>query len=170
MFEIREATASDSELLARVGAETFYETFVNDNTPEDMAAYLAKSFGPEIQARELADPSQLFLVIASEDDVVGYARLVWGAAPACVAGSRPMDINRFYIRRPWVGVGAAAALMRRCLEESERRESDVIWLGVWEHNDRARAFYRKWGFVDVGSHEFVLGTDIQTDLIMVRMT
>lgn len=167
MFEIRVATTHDSELLARIGAETFYDTFVNDNTPDDMAAYLTNSFSPEIQARELADPDQLFLVIESGGDAAGYARLMWGSAPACVIGHRPMEINRFYICRPWIGAGAAAALMRRCVEERERRECDVIWLGVWEHNHRAMAFYRKCGFVDVGSHEFLFGTDIQTDLIMV---
>lgn len=166
-FSVRVAHASDAEIIASVGAETFYDTFVDDNTPEDMAAYLAKSFGPEIQGRELADPNSLFLLIECGDDVVGYARLVWGEAPACVVGTRPMDLNRLYIRRPWIGRGAAALLMHRCLDEARRRQSDVVWLGVWEHNHRARAFYRKFGFMDVGSHVFVLGTDVQTDLVMV---
>ena len=42
-----------------------------------------------------------------------------------------------------------------------------LWLGVWERNARAIRFYAKAGFVDVGSHDFVLGTDRQTDRVMV---
>jgi len=43
-----------------------------------------------------------------------------------------------------------------------------VWLGVWEHNPRAIAFYRKWGFEAVGEHVFVVGTDPQRDLVMTR--
>ena len=170
MFEIRVATLSDSELLARIGAETFYDTFAKDNTPADMAAYLAKSFSPEIQARELAEPDSFFLVAetAGDREAAGYARLVWSHAPDCVDATRPVEILRLYGCRPWIGKGAAAVLMQRSLDEAARGRADVVWLGVWEHNHRAQAFYRKWGFVEAGDHQFVLGTDVQRDVIMMR--
>ncbi len=43
----------------------------------------------------------------------------------------------------------------------------TLWLGVWERNDRAHAFYEKCGFADVGEHIFLFGTDPQTDRVMV---
>ena len=58
--------------------------------------------------------------------------------------------------------------MKACLYEAEKRSCDTIWLGVWEHNPRARAFYRKWGFVEVGTQLFQLGDDLQNDLLMQR--
>ena len=58
--------------------------------------------------------------------------------------------------------------MGACLEEAAGGGYETLWLGVWEHNLRAIAFYRRWGFETVGSHTFLLGSDEQTDLIMVR--
>ncbi len=58
--------------------------------------------------------------------------------------------------------------MNACLRELEAREFDVVWIGVWEHNPRAIAFYQKFGFAEVSSHIFPLGTDPQRDIILVR--
>jgi GNAT superfamily N-acetyltransferase len=156
-------------LLAEVGAETFYDSFAADNTPENVAAYLAASFSPEKQAQELADPASRFLIAEAEGATVGYARVKFGQAPAAVAGRRPMEIVRFYARKPWISKGVGARLMQACLREAERADCDVIWLDVWERNPRAIAFYRQWGFVEVGTQVFQLGEDPQRDLLMARV-
>ena len=44
----------------------------------------------------------------------------------------------------------------------------TLWLGVWERNVRAQAFYRKQGFTVVGSQIFRLGSDPQRDLVMAK--
>lgn len=167
-IRVRRGTDDDAELLARLGAETFSDAFGPDNTPEDMAAYLRASFSPEIQAAELADPSSVFLIAEADGRMAGYARLREGRAPAAITGSRPIEIVRFYSRTKWIGRGLGALLMQACLSEAEHRECDTIWLDVWERNERARAFYRKWRFVDVGTQPFQLGDDIQTDFLMQR--
>ena len=58
--------------------------------------------------------------------------------------------------------------MQRCLDEAAARDQRTIWLGVWERNARAIAFYRRWDFADVGSQSFQLGGDLQSDRVMVR--
>ena len=133
-----------------------------------MAQYLAEAFGADQQARELADPASLFLIAETGGNTVGFARIVWAGAPACVGGVRPMDIVRFYARTPWIGRGVGSALMQACLDEAHRSGSDVVWLCVWEHNRRARAFYERWGFTEVGEQKFVLGKDAQRDLVLMR--
>jgi GNAT superfamily N-acetyltransferase len=133
-----------------------------------MAAYLAASFSPEKQAAELADPSSVFLIAEIESAAVGYARLKESPSSAGIIGLRPIEIVRFYARKEWIGWGVGATLMKACLDEAEKRSCDTIWLDVWEHNPRARAFYRKWGFVEVGTQMFQLGDDLQTDLLMQR--
>jgi len=168
-LKIRYATAADHILLAEVGAETFYDSFAADNTPEDMAAYLAGSFCPEKQASELADPASKFLIAELGDQTVGYARLKFGPAPAAVIAQKPMEIVRFYARKAWIGKGIGAQLMQACLDEANRSGCDVVWLDVWEKNPRAIAFYRKWGFVQVGTQIFPLGDDLQHDWLMARV-
>lgn len=167
-LHIRYATILDNTLLAEVGAETFYDSFAAENTPENMAAYLAESFSPEKQARELADPASKFLIVEAEGLTVGYARLKFGPAPSVITGRRPMEIIRFYARKPWIGKGVGARLMQACLSEAKQAECEVVWLDVWERNSRAITFYRQWGFVEVGTQVFQLGDDPQHDLLMAR--
>jgi GNAT superfamily N-acetyltransferase len=167
-IHLRRATAKDDRLLAELGARTFGDTFGPDNTPEDMAAYLASAFGPRQQAAELADRGTVFLVAEVEGESVGYARMKQGPAPECIVGERPIEIARLYATAPWIGRGVGAALMRGCLEEAGRRGCDVVWLDVWEKNSRAIAFYRRLGFVEVGTQQFTLGSDVQHDLLMAR--
>jgi diamine N-acetyltransferase len=167
-MNIRYATAADNTLLAELGKQTFYETFATDNTPEDMAAYLATSFSPDKQAAELADPASTFLIAEDDDAAIGYARLKAGQPAAGVTGTRPIEIVRLYARKAWLGQGVGAMLMQACLDEAAQQGSDTVWLDVWEQNARARAFYSKWGFVEVGTQLFQLGSDLQHDLILQR--
>ena len=165
---IRRATVADATLLADLGARTFYETFAADNTPENMAAYLATSFSREQQAAELTDPRATLLIVEINATAVGYAMLRSGETPKEVSGERPIELVRFYVSQEWHGRGIGEYLMQSCLEEARLRDYQTLWLGVWERNSRARAFYRKWNFHDVGEHVFQLGADLQNDILMQR--
>jgi ribosomal protein S18 acetylase RimI-like enzyme len=165
---IRLAAPTDAQLLAELGARTFSEAFAVDNKPEDMAAYLAAAFSPEQQAVELADPSSIFLISEIERRAVGYAQLRAGEAPEVVRVEKPIELARLYVSREWHGLGVGEALMRACIDEAQRAGYQTIWLGVWERNSRARAFYRKWDFREVGEHIFQLGADPQKDILMKR--
>ena len=167
-FHTRRATAADNTLLAELGAETFRDTFAVDNTPENMAAYLAASFSPAKQAAELADPAERFLIAEVGNEVVGFARLKFEPAPEAVGGQRPMEISRFYARKAWIGQGIGARLMQACLDEAAAEGCDLVWLDVWQRNPRAIAFYQRWGFVVVGTATFVVGDDPQEDFLMAR--
>jgi GNAT superfamily N-acetyltransferase len=165
---IRRSVLEDAAMLAELGARTFVETFAADNRPEDMAAYLAAAFGQEQQLDELADPHSTFLIAEIDGVATGYAKLHPGRTPENVMGERPIELVRLYVSQVWLGRGVGAALMRECLDEAKRAEYQTLWLGVWERNERARAFYRKWNFREVGKHIFQLGDDPQIDILMER--
>lgn len=167
-YVIRYAVADDAQLLAELGARTFNETFAETNNAEDMAAYLASAFGREQQAAELADSQAVFFIAEVEGVAAGYAKLRAGDAPEGVTDEKPVELVRLYVSQEWLGLGLGALLMRACIDEAKRRGFRTLWLGVWEHNGRARAFYRKWDFRDVGEHVFQLGEDAQNDILMER--
>jgi diamine N-acetyltransferase len=167
-LHIRYATRADNILLAEIGAETFAESFAADNTLENMSAYLAAFFSPEKQAMELTDADSRFLIIELDGKAAGYTKLSFGHAPAAVAGQKPMEIVRIYARKEWIGKGVGARLMEASLREAEQAGCDVIWLGIWERNPRAIAFYCKWGFEQVGTQTFQLGDDLQNAWVMAR--
>ena len=170
---VRPATIADAAPLSRLGAATFRETFEGENTPEDMARYLAEAFTPERQAAEIADPAGTVLLAerrdaSGEGELVGYAHLVSGPAPAAVRGPAPIELKRLYVARAWHGQGVAQTLMDAALDAARERGAETVWLGVWERNPRAAAFYAKYGFARVGEHTFMLGADAQTDWLLAR--
>jgi ribosomal protein S18 acetylase RimI-like enzyme len=165
---IRTARLEDVEALAALAEETFRDAFAKDNDPADMDAYCASAFSVDAQRSLLGDPAIATLLV--EDDagaLVGYAQLRDGTAPE-ITGSAPIELWRFYVVRTHHGSGIARALMDAVVAAAVGRNRDTLWLGVWERNHRARAFYAKHGFVDVGAHAFELGNDVQTDRLLAR--
>jgi ribosomal protein S18 acetylase RimI-like enzyme len=178
-IRLRRAGAADAAVLSEFAERIFRETFEAGNDPADLAAYLAEAFGVDRQREEIAEPGAT--VLLAEDvagssvtgsnlvaPLAGYSHPTSGAAPDSVHGPDPLELKRFYIDRAWQGAGLAQFLMHATIEAAIASGARTLWLGVWEHNPRAIAFYRKFAFVDAGSHEFLLGRDRQTDLIMMR--
>ncbi len=165
---VRLAGPADAAGLASLAERTFRETYAAENTPENMELFVAGHFRTALQAAELRDPSMLTLVSDVDGRPAGYAQLVRSEAPPSVTGTSPMEIHRFYVDRPWHGQGIARTLMDAVVAAARRAGAHTLWLGVWEQNSRAIAFYRKCGFADVGTQTFVLGTDHQRDLVLAR--
>jgi GNAT superfamily N-acetyltransferase len=165
---IRPARPEDAALLTELGASTFRETFESDNAPEDFAAYMAAAFSESTQRAELEDPDTTVFLAERDGDAVGYVMLRERRAPSVVGLDDALEIARLYARKRALGSGVGSALMQRALAEAAGRGKNAVWLGVWERNARAIAFYESWGFHRCGAQPFLLGTDVQTDLVMVR--
>jgi diamine N-acetyltransferase len=183
---IRRGTLANAVLLSELGARTFSDTFAADNTAEDLAEYIATSFNVAQQTAELEDPASTFLIAEIDGRAAGYAKLHAGApekelesansverthavgSTHAAEAANPIELVRLYVAREWLGRGLGEQLMRACLDEARHAGHDTIWLGVWERNARAQAFYRKWNFREFGEHMFQLGSDLQRDLLMER--
>ncbi len=165
---IRRATPDDASLIAALGARTFEASFGADNRLEDMEQYLSQNFSEAYIEDQLSEPSSVFLLAFEDNTAVGYAMLRLGKTPVSVTGAKPVELVRIYVEKEIIGSGYGSALMNGCLEAANKDGHRTIWLGVWEKNLRAIKFYGRWGFTKVGTKEFVLGSDVQTDLIMTR--
>jgi len=165
---IRRATVSDARLIADLGARTFEAAFGADNSAEDMATYLSSNFSEEKIRDQLNDSSSIYLLLYQEGNAIGYALLSSSKSPDSISGPSPVELVRIYVETEGIGRGFGSALMKACLEQAKHNGYRTIWLGVWERNQRAIAFYKKWGFVKVGSKEFRLGNDVQTDIVFAK--
>lgn len=165
---IRRAEPADATALAAFAEHCFRDAFGGVNTPENMDAYIATAYGPELQAAELADEAITTLVATDpEGGLTAYAQVrIRPEAPAA-AGDRSIELWRFYVDRPFHGQGLAQELMAAVLDVAADLDRWVLWLAVWEQNFRGRAFYQKLGFVEAGTQDFTLGDDVQTDVVMV---
>jgi GNAT superfamily N-acetyltransferase len=166
MWEIRPANAGDAAQLSQIAQEIFYDTFGPFNRKSDMDLYCGEAFSQAALAATLADPDIETIVAAGEHGLIAYTQLQRSPAPEEVSGSGPIEVMRFYIQRAWHGAGLARELMRSVAARSVELGCGTVWLGVWEHNPRAIRFYEKCGFAIVGAHPFLLGTDLQRDLLM----
>jgi len=117
----------------------------------------------ERQIAEVGAPGRIFLLACLEGELVGYASLRESPVPEELKGENAIEIVQLYSDQRMIGKGVGPALMQACLDTARNLGKDWVWLGVWEHNHRAQAFYAKWGFERFGEHIFIVGLDAQTD-------
>ena len=167
---IRYGATEDSEMLTDLAWTTFWDAFHDNpkNAPDDLADYMNSAFNIRQIETELADENAIFLIAEIENEAVGYAKLLLNSIEPEITAKKPIELNRLYSKQEFLGKGIGKSLMERCFAEAEKHNCDTIWLGVWEFNPRAQAFYRKHGFYEVGKHIFQLGADAQTDVLMQK--
>jgi diamine N-acetyltransferase len=167
---VRPAVAADASELSELAERTFRDAFSDLNTPENMDLHCAAAFSPAAQAAEIANPAIHTVVAESTGRLVAFAQVhLHSEPPAFVSVSPSVELHRIYVDQAFHGTGLARALMAYALEKAEEQGAAAVWLGVWEHNPRAIRFYQRLGFAEVGDHVFVVGTDPQRDLVMIRI-
>lgn len=168
MAIIKQCTANDVQQLQDISVLTYKETFDEHNSEENMNAYLEAAYNLPKLEKELTNPNSYFYFALVDGEVAGYLKLNTDAAQTEPMDSKSMELERIYILKRFQKNGVGKVLMGKALEMAEQLGKEKIWLGVWEHNDNARAFYEKKGFVETGSHSFFMGDDEQTDLILTK--
>ena len=168
-ISLAKANLATATRLADLGRQTFTETFAASNAPADMAAFLAQAYGPAIQLSELQQARFTFLLAEMQGQLVGYAKLWRDTELGLANGEVPtgrLEVKQLYVAEEWIGTGLGAALMRRILDLAQAENCTAIVLGVWERNERAKAFYQRFGFREIGEVAFTLGADVQRDLVL----
>jgi diamine N-acetyltransferase len=166
---IRTASLEDAQAIVSLGIRTFRDTFDDVNTPENMMQYLNKTFTVKRISEEIQEPGSLFLLAEQDAEIIGYARVRNAESPSELGTAKALEIERLYADKRFLGKRVGYLLMSQCLQFAQDHRYEVVWLGVWEHNERAIAFYRKWGFEKFGDHVFMLGDDAQTDWLMKKV-
>lgn len=167
-LRVRRGIVADAPALAALGAATFTDTYGAYNTPEHLQQHLERTYGEPQQRRELEDPATTTLVAHLDGRLVGFAQLVRSELPACVEATAAVEILRFYLDTSVHGQGVARPLMEAAYAAALDAGATHVWLGVWERNPRAIAFYLKCGFAHVGMKHFHVGDDRQDDHVMLR--
>ncbi len=165
--ELRRGVVADAAALSEFAARSFADAFAADNNPDDLQAHLTASFGVPQQTRELEDPGVVTLIAQSTGNLIAYAQVRAMRSPDCVTKVNAVEVHRFYVDRSAHGRGVAQQLMNAAFDAARSLQGEYVWLSVWERNPRALAFYGKCGFVDVGSKDFYVGPDRQTDRVLL---
>jgi GNAT superfamily N-acetyltransferase len=163
---IRLATTADIPALAALAADAFRDTYRGIDADEDIESYIAKHFHHDELARQLADPASTMLLAAAPDRLLGYSQVKRSEVPACVTGPAPVELARLYLCVQAKGQGLGGRLMRAVQAEARRLDRQTLWLGVYDRNVHAIAFYQRFGFATVGHKGFEFGGRIYMDPVM----
>lgn len=163
---IQKVTLNDVNQLQKIGRLTFSETFSGDNSQEDMKKYLDENFSTEKLTDELNNKNSEFYFAKLEDTVIGYLKLNFGESQTELKDNKALEIERIYVPKEYHGQSVGQILYEKAIQVAKQKDTDYVWLGVWEENLRALSFYRKNGFVEFDKHIFKLGNDEQTDIMM----
>ncbi|POY35945.1 GNAT family N-acetyltransferase [Solitalea longa] len=167
-ISISKASTADIDQLELISCKTFYEAFASENTEDDMQKYLEESFNQQKLLKELNNNTSAFYFISIEDKKVGYLKVNSSAGQSELKTDNSLEIERIYILQEFQGQRLGQALVDKAIEIARKMACDFVWLGVWEKNLKAIEFYKRNGFVEFDKHVFVLGNDVQTDLMMKR--
>lgn len=168
-IQLRKCTVDDLLLLQKVSYETFKETFESQNTAENMRNYLARAFHMDQLRIELVNPSSQFFFVTMKDEIAGYLKVNMDDAQSEDVDDNALEIERIYIKESFQKQGLGNILLQKAIDIALTNEKTSIWLGVWEMNENAIAFYKKQGFVQTDIHSFYMGDEKQNDLIMMKM-
>jgi diamine N-acetyltransferase len=167
-INIKKCTLEDSHKLQEISYETFNETFKLQNSPENMNAYLERAFNLKQLEKELSHISSQFFFIYFNNEVAGYLKVNTDDDQSEEMGDESLEIERIYIKNEFQKHGLGKYLLNKAMEIAMECNKKKIWLGVWEKNENAIAFYKKMGFVQIGAHSFYMGDEEQIDFIMTK--
>lgn len=167
-LSICKATRDDAALIANISRQTFYDAFAPDNTKENMDKFLAEQFTRGKLMLEVGFRENTFLLAYVDDELAGYVKLRDGKQPTELRGAAALEIARLYVVKEYIGKGVGAALMQASLEIAKEKGKQLVWLGVWERNQKAIDFYNRWGFQKFSECDFLLGNDLQRDWLMKK--
>ena len=163
---IKRVTLADIDQIQKIGRQTFFETFSDSNSEENMTKYLEEGFSLKRLTAEINDNNSEFYFAEFGKTIIGYLKLNFGQSQTELKDERTVEIERIYVLKRFHGKNVGQLLYEKALQIARQRNAEYVWLGVWEENPRAINFYKKNGFVEFDKHIFKLGDDEQTDIMM----
>lgn len=163
--KFQKCTIETLENLQKLSLTTFVEAFGDQNTSENMETYCQVAFSINKIKEELSNEYSIFYFMKSGEITVGYFKINIGTAQ-----NEPIEngfeIERIYLLSPYQGLGFGQLMFNKIFDLARKMNKTHLWLGVWEKNHGAIRFYERNGFKPFAKHDFMLGTDLQTDLLM----
>ena len=165
---VRRAEVPEAKMLTGLMRRAFRDAFEHNTRVDDLNAHMNSNFTLQRQQAELSNPGAQTLLAIVNAQPVGYAQIHPGPSPECVNTERTVQMQRFYLLKPFWGTNVANLLMKACIAALSQGSYNAVWLSCWDQNKRALSFYRRWGFSQCGTVPFIVGSDRQTDFILTR--
>ena len=155
-------------LLRDISIKTYRDTFAESNSEALMLQYFDEALTSEKLLQELQTVGSHFYFIYLHDQLAGFLKVNEGTAQSDEVATNSLEVERFYICKQYLRNGLGKKLMAFAYGLAKQSRKSSLWLGVWEGNLAALAFYKAQGFYKIGEHPFNMGGDMQTDLLLKK--
>jgi ribosomal protein S18 acetylase RimI-like enzyme len=166
---LKKVEPAEVQILLTISREMFFTAFAHLNKPNDMEAYASKAFTIEKLSNELNNAHSYFYFALINDQIAGYLKLNTNEAQTEFQNQEGLEIERIYVDAKFQNQQIGKQLMQFAIDKAIENNCEYIWLGVWDANQNAIRFYERHGFQIFSSHQFMLGNDKQTDLLMKKI-
>ncbi len=169
-LQIRRAGISDSALLCRLSEVTFRDAFGHTCSEEDMSSFLFDNFNEPVITKELSDPLDFYFIAICNDQPAGYMRLKEDYSEyEKICDFKALELKRIYVLKDFQGKSIGSKLLEFAIQFAQQNNFEMLWLGVWEHNEGAMKLYKTMGFTDTGdTHLFYIGENESTDCWFIK--
>lgn len=167
-YTIKPITTSDVEKLQKVSRETFKATFDPYTAPNDMVRFLEEDYETVKLVKEIENPNSRFYFLMVQNEIAGYLKINVGDAQTEHLRENALEVERIYLRSRFQHRGLGNVLLDFAEKTAREEGKDYMWLGVYEKNVPAQHFYKRHGFSKVSQHTFQVGSDPQTDWLLVK--
>ena len=165
-LRIREVKPSEVIQLQDITRDTFIKAFAHQNKPSDIELYVAEAFAIDQIQSEFDNPNSYHFFAENDSEIIGFVKLNLGSSQTEMPFSNSLEIQRIYVIAKYQGLKIGEQLLQFIIDFAKKKKMDSIWLGVWDKNVRAISFYERNGFVAFSKHEFLVGKDLQFDVMM----
>lgn len=166
LLKLHKCTPNELGLLLQIARKTFADAFEKDNDPENFKAYFEAAFTTKQLLSELNDPNSSFYLVYFNDGLAGYFKVNLNKEPADFKLGKAMELERIYVLEIYHGQKIGVWILDQVKKMAHEASNQFLWLGVWENNGRAIAFYEGNGFKKFGMHPYYIGADKQMDFLM----
>jgi RimJ/RimL family protein N-acetyltransferase len=167
-LSFRQALSEDAAALAALAEQTFIDTYSEQNDAQQIREHCRKNFGIPQQLNEINDSSYAVILAYQDQELVGFAQVVQNPPPDSIVADHAVALYRYYVKKEWHGKGIATPLLVEAEQAAKDFGAKQLWLGMWEHNARALAYYQKVGFQHVGWMDYEFGGVIERDYVLLK--
>lgn len=167
-IHLQKITKNNVQDLQEVSIQTFTETFKDNNSEKSLNDYLNTAYELTKLEKELENPHSEFYFAYFNNELAGYLKININDAQSEKMGENALEVERIYIKKSFKRRVIGRHLIETAEQLAKKYQKNLMWLGVWEYNPKAIAFYETLGFKVIGAHSFFMGEEEQTDLIMSK--
>jgi ribosomal protein S18 acetylase RimI-like enzyme len=167
-YYLKRCTLEDVIQLREILITTFHDAFASMNNQEDLEAFYQSAYSLKPLSEELKNPlSSCYFAMSKEGNKpIGFIKINFYGAQSEPDHEGSLELERYYVLPAFQGKGVGSMLLNKTFDIARENNLNYLWLGVWEKNKSAIKIYKKRGFRQFGSHDFYVGNDRQTDILM----